>query len=71
MPTGPSRPRIPMQPVAEQPSPPPRPSSVALESVRERERVEASKRKGYMSTMATRQGGLGVLNIEKTRAFGT
>ena len=68
MPTGPSRPHLPSP--AESPSPPPRPASVSLESIRERERISMSKRKGYMSTWATRQGGLGQLNIEKQRALG-
>lgn len=65
MPSSPSPPRLP----AKQ-DPPPRVSSVALESVRERERLSMSKRKGFMSTMATRPGGLGQLNIEKQRALG-
>lgn len=64
-PTGPSKPALP-----EKQSPPPRLSSAVLESVRQSERVSMSKRKGYLSTMATRSGDLGVPNIEKQRALG-
>lgn len=65
MPTGPSRPALPPPP-----SPPPRPSSVALEKVRESERLSMGKRKGYMSTLATRRGGLGLLRTEEQKALG-
>lgn len=66
MPTGPSRPRLPER--VETPSP--KPLSVQLEAVRERERGLIKKKKGYASTMATRPGGLGGFQVEKTTALG-
>ena len=65
MPSSPSPPRLPKRQ-----DPPPRPSSIALESIRERERLSMGKRKGFMSTMATRPSGLGQLNIEKQKVLG-
>ena len=65
MPSKPDRPVLPPKP-----DPAPRPMSAQLESVRERERGLIKKRKGYMSTLATRPGGLGSLQIEKKKALG-
>jgi len=66
MPTDPRKQRLPTRPVL-----PPKPMSVELEAVRERERGMLKKRKGFMSTMATRPSGyLGSLQIEKKKALG-
>lgn len=66
MPSSPSRPRI---PAVTQPSPSPRPQAAALESVREAERQERSKRRGFSSTILTR-GGLGQARTQKNVALG-
>lgn len=66
MPTGPSRPRIPAQ---TQVSPSPRPQAAALESVREAERQQRGKRRGFSSTILTR-GGLGQAQTQKNVALG-
>ena len=65
MPTGPSSPVLPPKSSA-----PPRITSAQLEGIREQERTMAAKKKGYMSTMATRPGGLGILQTQKKKALG-
>jgi len=67
MPTGPSRPSF--APPVQQRRPPPRPREVSLEPLKEDERRQAAKRRGYASTIITR-GGLGIAQTDKTRAFG-
>ncbi len=69
MPTGPSKPHFAPPVIAERPSPPPRARAVSLEPLREQERQEAAKRRGFASTVMTR-GGLGAAQTEKTRVLG-
>lgn len=47
----------------------PRPQAVALESVKQRMREEAKKRRGFMSTVLTR-GGLGSAQTQKAKVLG-
>ena len=63
-PTGPSKPHIPKQEV-----PSPRPREALLEGVREEERKQIKRRRGYSSSVMTR-GGLGVAQTQKATALG-
>lgn len=47
----------------------PRPQAVALESVKESERIKLRKRSGYMSTVLTK-GGLGTATTQKQKVLG-
>ena len=67
MPTGPSRPIFAAQLAAQRPSP--RPRDVSLEPLKEDERRQAGRRRGYTSTIITR-GGLGVAQTDKAKALG-
>ncbi len=69
MPTGPSKPDPYRPPKAERQSPPPRARAVSLEPLRERERQEGARRKGYSSTVMSR-GKLGVAQTEKAKVLG-
>lgn len=68
MPTGPSRPHI-APPVQQRPRPAARPREVSLEPLKEDERRQAARKRGYASTIITR-GGLGVAQTDKARALG-
>ena len=68
MPTGPSRPRI--APPVQQRRPPARPREVSLEPLKEDERRQAERRRGYASTITTRGIKLGVVQTDKARATG-
>ena len=64
MPTGPSRPRIPIpKPTS------PRPREAILEGVKEEERKQIKRRRGYASTIMTR-GMLGTAQTQKAKALG-
>jgi hypothetical protein len=65
MPHSPSIPKI----TQTKKSPSPRAHALALEDVRERERIQSNKRRGYKSTMLTR-GMLSPANIQKTKLLG-
>ena len=68
MPTGP-RPPAYYAPVIAARKPPPRPRDVSLEPLKEDERKQAGRRRGYASTIITR-GGLGIAQTDKARALG-
>ena len=68
MPTGLSKP-APYIPPIQQPRPAPRPREVSLEPLKEDERRQAARKRGYASTIITR-GGLGVAQTDKARALG-
>lgn len=67
MATGPSAPAL-APPMIMQRKPP-TPRSISLEKVKEEERRELRKKKGYMSTIITR-GGLGEARVAKKKALG-
>ena len=66
----PSKPSVPeYKPIEKSPPPTQRKSSIFEEEAR-KQRSSAKRRKGYMSTLITRPGELGQLNIDKQRALG-
>lgn len=66
MPTGPSKPKIPVA----TPKPTARRTTIESEEAKKRQREAAKRRTGYASTIMTR-GGLGTLETGKAKALGT